>query len=201
MLKKIDKMKGETIRQRLSELGTSQKELARLLDVTPQAVSAILSASDVRTGTIERICDVLHLRVSFLYGETDEYVSDRIGQLKAKRVEKIWQTNHIGDKVRLLLREQKKKLVSLCEYVGMTDPGLRKVFERDTCNITTLTRIAKFFSVPITYFLPEDSQVNKEEIEKDREIENLRGQVKAYETALSLLSRGKDLNEPFMNYG
>ncbi len=181
-------MKGSIIREKLSQVGTTQKELARLLDVTPQAVSAILSTSDVRTGTIERICNVLHLPISFLYGETNEYAVDKIGHLKAKRVEKIWQTNHIGDKVRLLLREQQKKLVSLCEYVGMTDPGLRKVFDRDTCNIDTLTKIAKFFSVPITYFLPEDSQVNKEEIEKDREIEYLRGQVDAYKTSLLLLA-------------
>ncbi len=116
-------------------------------------------------------------------------------QLKAKKMEKIWQTHRIEYKVRLLLREQQKRLVSLCEYVGMTDPGMRKVFERDTCNITTLTKIAEFFAVPVVYFLPEDTHA-KEETEKDREIEYLRGQVKAYETAFALLSKGHYVSNP-----
>ncbi len=45
----------------------SQTELARLLGITPQAVSGILSAADVRTGTVERICEVLSLPVTFFY--------------------------------------------------------------------------------------------------------------------------------------
>ncbi len=191
-------MRGETIRQRLSQVGTTQTELAQLLNVSPQAVSGILSAADVRTSIVERICEVLNLPISFFYGEPDEDAINSLERLKAEHAERIWKTHHIEHKVRLLLREQQKKLGSLCEYVGMTDPGLRKVFERDTCNITTLSKIAEFFAVPVTYFLPEDIQA-KEESEKDREIEYLRGQVEAYKTALSLLSKVNDAGEPIMN--
>ncbi len=190
-------MNGSTIKQKLSQLGTTQAELAQLLDVSPQTVSGILSATDVRTGTIERICEALNLPISFFFGEMDENATNHLEKLKAEHVEKIWKTHHIEYKVRLLLREQQKKLISLCEYAGMTDPGIRKVFDRDTCNINTLTKIAEFFAVPVTYFLPEGSQT-KEEAEKDRELEYLRGQVEAYKTALSLLSKGNDLNEPLM---
>ncbi len=190
-------MKGSTIRQKLSQLGTTQAELAQLLDISPQAVSGILSSSNVRTGTIERICEALNLPISFFFGEMDENATNHLEKLKAEHVEKIWKTHHIEHKVRLLLREQQKKLFSLCEYVGMTDPGMRKVFERDTCNNTTLTKIAEFFAVPVTYFLPENGRTH-DESEKDRKIEYLRGQVEAYKTALSLLSSGKDLNEPLV---
>ncbi len=181
-------MTGETIRQRLSIIGTTQAELARLLEVTPQAITGILAAFDLRTSTIERISEALNLPITFFYGEEETDALNNLEQLKAKKVEKIWQTQNIEEKVRLLLREQKKKFASLCEYVGMTDPGMRKVFARDTCHINTLTKLAEYFSVPVSYFLPE-GQPLKEEREKDRELEYLRGQVKAYENAFALLTK------------
>ncbi len=109
--------------------------------------------------------------------------------------QKIWETNNIEEKVRSLLREQHKRLAGLCSFVGITDPGLRKVFVRDTCNINTLKKIAEFFSVPVSYFLPEDPQV-KAETEKDRELEYLRGKVSAYETALRLLAGERGIEPP-----
>ncbi len=110
-------------------------------------------------------------------------------------VQKIWETNNIEEKVRSLLREQHKRLVGLCDYIGMTDPGIRKVFRRDTCNIDTLKKIAEFFSVPVAYFLPEDPQV-KAESEKDHELEYLRGKVAAYETAFRLLAGERGIEPP-----
>ncbi len=185
-------MRGATIKQRLTQMGTTQTELARLLGISPQAVSGILSASDVRTGTVERICEVLHLPVSFFYDEGENAAVSTLTQVKGRREERIWQTENIGEKVRVLLREQHKKLVGLCKYVGITDPGLRKVFERDTCNIDTLTKIADYLSVPLAYFLPADSNATKEETDKDKEILFLRGQVKAYETAIgALIANGR----------
>ncbi len=109
--------------------------------------------------------------------------------------QKIWETNNIEEKVRSLLRNQHKCLAGLCEYIGMTDPGIRKVFARDTCNINTLKKIAEYFSVPVAYFLPEDPQV-KAESEKDRELEYLRGKVAAYETALRLLAGERGIEPP-----
>ncbi len=106
-------MQGKKIRQKLAQMGMPQKELARLLDVSPQAVASILCAKDVRTSTVERICQALDLPITFFYEEG-------------------------GEK-------------------------------------------------------PEDHQV-KTETEMERELEYLRGQVKAYETALRLLAgeRGGD---------
>ena len=62
-------MEGRFLKKKLLEINKSQKELAELLGVTAQSVSAILSAKDVRSGTIEKIAEVLGVSVSFLYGE------------------------------------------------------------------------------------------------------------------------------------
>ncbi|MCD8208193.1 MAG: helix-turn-helix domain-containing protein, partial [Bacteroidales bacterium] len=78
-------MKGTTIKKRLSETGTKQTELARLLGITPQAVAGIFAASDVRTGTVERICNALNLPLSFFYGDENTVLGNlgSIGEEKA----------------------------------------------------------------------------------------------------------------------
>lgn len=62
-------MEGKFLKKKLLEINKSQKELAALLGITAQSVSAILSAKDVRSGTIEKIAQVLGVSVSFFYGE------------------------------------------------------------------------------------------------------------------------------------
>lgn len=62
-------MEGKFLKKKLLEINKSQKELAAQLGITAQSVSAILSAKDVRSGTIEKIAQVLGVSVSFFYGE------------------------------------------------------------------------------------------------------------------------------------
>lgn len=62
-------MEGRLLKRKLLELNKTQKELSELLGITAQSVNAILSAKDVRSGTIERIAQVLNVPVSFFFGE------------------------------------------------------------------------------------------------------------------------------------
>lgn len=62
-------IEGRVLKKKLLEINRSQKELAELLGITAQSVSAILSAKDVRSGTIEKIAQVLGVSISYLYGE------------------------------------------------------------------------------------------------------------------------------------
>jgi len=64
-------MEGKTIKQKLLELGIAQLELANKLGTTPQSLSSILHAKDVRSGTIEKIASALNLPLSYFYGETE----------------------------------------------------------------------------------------------------------------------------------
>lgn len=65
-------MKGKELKSKLIEVGISQKELADLLGVTAQSLSSILSAKDVRSGTIEKIAKTLGVSISYIYGEPDK---------------------------------------------------------------------------------------------------------------------------------
>ncbi len=187
-------MKGTTIRQRLALVGMTQAELARRLKVTPQTVNKMLHTSNARTGTLEHICEVLHLPMAFFYGSDNEDANTpdtTKGEevVEVDKTAKFWETSHIGDKVRSLLRSQHRKLGTLCQHVGMTTAGMHRVFERDSCKINVLIKMSEFFNVPVSYFLPEDKHAMQES-EKDREIQYLKGQLKAYETALATVLSG-----------
>ena len=60
-------MTGDRIKFLLDELGITQKDLSEMLGVTPQSVSAIIAASDVRSGTLEKIANVLGVPMSRFY--------------------------------------------------------------------------------------------------------------------------------------
>ncbi len=195
----------------------TQVELARLLGVSPQTVNKILHSTNVQSGTLEHICEVMHMPITFFYeGDAVRQKEDEPKGQEEKtsnnveykpvinvsatapkedekvfddNVAKFWETKRIGEKVRGLLKSQHKKLSVLCHYVGMTDAGLRMAFNRDSCNVKVLLKMAEFFNVPVTYFLPEDRHA-KAETEKDREIQYLKGQLKAYENTLAIMLQG-----------
>jgi len=49
-----------------------------------------------------------------------------------------------------------KQLATAC---GMTVNGLRSIISRNDIKLSTLTKIAEYFNVPITYFFDENMQV------------------------------------------
>ena len=61
-------MTGMELKRILARTGRQQKDIAALLGMSHQNFSAMLSVADVRTGLIERLCDVLELHPSFFYG-------------------------------------------------------------------------------------------------------------------------------------
>lgn len=63
-------MEGKVLKQKIAEINVTQLDLATRLGTTPQSLSSILHAKDVRSGTIEKIAQVLNVPVSFFFGET-----------------------------------------------------------------------------------------------------------------------------------
>lgn len=59
----------------------------------------------------------------------------------------------IEEQIKALLAQQNKKVKDLCAYIDLTDTGLRKIYARDSCEISTLKKIANFFNVsPCIFF-------------------------------------------------
>ncbi len=63
-------MDGKTLKSKVKTLDISQAQLARLMEVTPQTLASVFMAKDVRSGTIERIAEVLNIPPTFFYSST-----------------------------------------------------------------------------------------------------------------------------------
>lgn len=63
-------MDGKFLKRKILECGKTQKEVAEMLGISPQSMTSILNASDVRSGTIERLCKVLDLPITFFYEDS-----------------------------------------------------------------------------------------------------------------------------------
>ena len=58
----------------------------------------------------------------------------------------------LEERIKMLLAEQNKKVKDLCAYIEMTDAAVRKMYARDSCEISTLKKIANFFNVSPCFF-------------------------------------------------
>lgn len=78
-------MTGDRIKFLLDELGVTQKALSEMLGVTPQSVSAIIAASDVRSGTLEKIANVLGVPMSRFYpNDTTTTITNESSELHVR---------------------------------------------------------------------------------------------------------------------
>lgn len=77
-------MTGDRIKFLLDELGITQKALSEMLGVTPQSVSAIIAASDVRSGTLEKIANVLGVPMSRFYPNDATTITNESSELHVR---------------------------------------------------------------------------------------------------------------------
>lgn len=77
-------MTGERIKFLLDELGVTQKALSEMLGVTPQSVNAIIAASDVRSGTLEKIANVLGVPMSRFYPNDTTTITNESSELHVR---------------------------------------------------------------------------------------------------------------------
>lgn len=77
-------MTGDRIKFLLDELGITQKALSEMLGVTPQSVSATIAASDVRSGTLEKIANVLGVPMSRFYPNDAATITNESSELHVR---------------------------------------------------------------------------------------------------------------------
>lgn len=65
-------MTGERLKEILAKYKVSQSEIAKQLGMSHQSLNQMLSASDIKTGLVERIAKVLNVPISSLFGEDKE---------------------------------------------------------------------------------------------------------------------------------
>ena len=63
-------MSGELLKMKVKELNLSQRAIAEALGITPQSLTSIFRAEDVRSGTIEKIAQAANVPMSFFYPDS-----------------------------------------------------------------------------------------------------------------------------------
>lgn len=109
-------MTGNELKVRLMEIGKSQKDVADLLGVTAQSLSSVLSAKDVRSGTIEKIAHVVNMPISFFYGETNSQHAMANGDSSVAAINSSVEGNAVlKERVRALetLVEEKERTIKI----------------------------------------------------------------------------------------
>lgn len=73
----------------------------------------------------------------------------------------------LKDKIQGLLTSQRRTVKELANHVGMSDTAIRNIYSRDSCELSTLRKIAEFFDVPVTELLEEtDLRINIRDVER-----------------------------------
>lgn len=72
-------MTGMDLKKKLEELGFSKVFIANKMGTIPQNLNTWFQASDVKTGTIEKLSEVLDIPISVFYGDAYSKVSNVSG--------------------------------------------------------------------------------------------------------------------------
>lgn len=112
-------MDGKKLKEKLRRVGSSQSRIARLLGMSPQSLTSIFNAADVRSGTIERIASVLNLPVSFFY-DTDGAAVNNVVASGVNTGASVNGDVNIGDSERIkyleeLVREKERTIQILLD--------------------------------------------------------------------------------------
>ena len=83
-------MKGSELKKKLDKLNVSQAKLAEMMGVFPQSFNKTLQADDVKSGFLEKLCQVLGKDMSFFYDGAASSSTD--DELKAE-VERLSEEN------------------------------------------------------------------------------------------------------------
>lgn len=76
-------------------------------------------------------------------------------------------------KVKELCRINGKTQKELYATIGMSDPGMRKMYARNSCEVSLLEKIAEYFSIPVTDFFCDEKEKSIEHNENNNDNNNI----------------------------
>ncbi len=73
----------------------------------------------------------------------------------------------LKDKIQGLLTDQRRTVKELSKHIGMSDTAIRNIYSRDSCELSTLRKIADFFGVHVSDLLEEtDIRIDIKDVER-----------------------------------
>ena len=106
-------MKGSDLKSRLNSCGYTMTFIANKLGVLPQNLNSWFNSNDVRTGTIEKLAEVLDLPISYFYGEEAATTTNVSGSNNATAINNSIATANDDRLLTLLLNKDEQLLKSM----------------------------------------------------------------------------------------
>lgn len=73
----------------------------------------------------------------------------------------------LKNKIQGLLTDQRRTVKELSKHIGMSDTAIRNIYSRDSCELSTLRKIADFFGVNVSDLLEEtDVRIDVRDVER-----------------------------------
>lgn len=73
----------------------------------------------------------------------------------------------LKDKIKKYLSNQRRTVKELADYIGMSDTAIRNIYSRNSCELSTLRKIADFFGVAVSDLLEEtDVRIDIKDVER-----------------------------------
>ena len=73
----------------------------------------------------------------------------------------------LKDKIQGPLTDQRRTVKELSKHIGMSDTAIRNIYSRDSCELSTLRKIADFFGVTVSDLLEEtDVRIDIRDVER-----------------------------------
>ncbi len=117
-------MTGIELREHLSNGGVSIKNLAEQLCMTQPNLSAQFKVQDVKTGILEKICDVLGVTMDFFYGGTKYMKDDSLLNEKSNKLYADSKPDkQTADDKDLIIKQLEGKLQFAKEVIQMLGNG------------------------------------------------------------------------------
>ena len=101
-------MTGEQLKERLTTTGRPMAQIARLIGTSRENFAATLKVADVKTGVLEKLCDVLNVKMNFFYEGTN-YVDT----IQADDANPSVGNSQFEDMMRRMAREEAAKLMNV----------------------------------------------------------------------------------------
>lgn len=72
----------------------------------------------------------------------------------------------LKNKIQGFLTSQRRTVKELSKHIGMSDTAIRNIYSRDSCELSTLRKIADFFGIPVSDLLEEtDVRINIKDVD------------------------------------
>lgn len=123
-------MDGKYLKKKLEELGFSKVYIANKMGTIPQNVNGWFLAGDVKTGTIEKLSDVLGIPISVFYGESYGAVASVTGNNNATATGNNNTVNNSDDRLLTLLLNKDEQLSKAMEQTTMAMKQTSKAQEQ-----------------------------------------------------------------------